>query len=145
MKKVTDDFEQLGFNTAIAQMMIFMNAVTKGTCPLEYAEGFIKMLSCICPHIGEEIWASLGHDHTLAFEPWPQFDPEAVKEDETRIGVQVNGKVRGTVLLGVKEEKDSALAKAKAVDGVARAIEGMQVVKEIYVPGKIVNIVVKPN
>ena len=145
VKKVTDDFEQLGFNTAIAQMMIFMNAVTKGTCPLEYAEGFIKMLSCICPHIGEEIWASLGHDHTLAFEPWPQFDPEAVKEDETRIGVQVNGKVRGTVLLGVKEEKDSALAKAKAVDGVARAIEGMQVVKEIYVPGKIVNIVVKPN
>lgn len=145
VKKVTDDFEQLGFNTAIAQMMIFMNAVTKGTCPLEYAEGFIKMLSCICPHIGEEIWASLGHDHTLAFEPWPQFDSEAVKEDETRIGVQVNGKVRGTVLLGVKEEKDSALAKAKAVDGVARAIEGMQVVKEIYVPGKIVNIVVKPN
>ena len=145
IKKVTDDFEQLGFNTAIAQMMIFMNAVSKGTCPLEYAEGFIKMLSCIAPHIGEEIWASLGHDHTIAYEPWPEFDPEAVKEDSVEIGVQVNGKVRGTVLLGLQEEKDSALAKAKAVEGVKKAIEGMQIVKEIYVPGKIVNIVVKPN
>lgn len=145
IKKVTDDFEQLGFNTAIAQMMIFMNAVTKSTCPLAYAEGFIKMLSCISPHIGEEIWSILGHDKTIAYEPWPVFDPEAVKEDSIAIGVQVNGKVRGTVTLGIKEEKESALLKAKAVDGVVRAMEGMQIVKEIYVPGKIINIVVKPN
>ena len=143
VKKVTDDFEELGFNTAIAQMMIFMNTVTKGTCPREYAEGFIKMLSCICPHVGEEIWSQMGHTDTLAFEPWPQYDPEAVKEDTIEIGVQVSGKVRGTVTLAVDEPQESALAKAKEVPGVAKAIEGKTIVKEIYVPGKIVNIVAK--
>ena len=143
VKKVTDDFEELGFNTAIAQMMIFMNTVTKGTCPREYAEGYIKMLSCICPHVGEEIWSLMGHNDTIAYEPWPTYDPEAVKEDEIEIGVQVCGKVRGTVLLAVDEDKETALAKAKKVEGVARAMEGKTIVKEIYVPGKIVNIVVK--
>ncbi len=143
VKKVASDFEQLGFNTAIAQMMIFMNTTTKSTCPREYAEGFIKMFSCICPHVGEEIWSILGHDNTIAYESWPVHDEEAVKEDTVEIGVQVNGKVKGTVSLGVAEDKDSALSKAKAVEGVAKFIEGKTVVKEIYVPGKIVNIVVK--
>ena len=143
VKKVTEDFEQLGFNTAIAQMMIFMNAVTKSTCPKEYAEGFIKMLSCITPHVGEEIWSIMGHDSTIAFESWPSYDAEAVKENEIEIGVQINGKVKGTVMLGVTEDKDSALSKAKAVPSVAAAIEGKTIVKEIYVPGKIVNMVVK--
>ncbi|MCR4850085.1 MAG: leucine--tRNA ligase [Lachnospiraceae bacterium] len=143
VKKVTSDFEELGFNTAIAQMMIFMNAVSKGTCPLEYAEGFIKMLSCITPHVGEEIWQALGHNDTIAFEKWPEYDEEAVKEDTIEIGVQVNGKVKGTVELAVDEDKDSAMEKAKAVATVAAAIEGKAIVKEIYVPGKIVNIVVK--
>ncbi len=143
VKKVTSDFESLGFNTAIAQMMIFMNEAVKGTCPKEYAEGFIKMLSCICPHIGEEIWSELGHDKTIAYEAWPKFDEAALNEDTIEIGVQVNGKVKGVVELLKTEDKDSALAKAKAVDGVAKAIEGKTVVKEIYVPAKIVNIVVK--
>ena len=143
VKKVTSDFETLGFNTAIAQMMIFMNEAVKGTCPKEYAEGFIKMLSCICPHIGEEIWSVLGHDNTIAFESWPQFDEAALNEDTIEIGVQVNGKVKGVVGLLKAEDKDSALAKAKAVEGVAKAIEGKTIVKEIYVPAKIVNIVVK--
>ncbi|MBE6013933.1 MAG: leucine--tRNA ligase [Lachnospiraceae bacterium] len=143
VKKVTSDFEELGFNTAIAQMMIFMNTVTKGTCPAEYADGFIKMLSCITPHVGEEIWNRMGHDDTIAYEPWPVFDEEAVKEDTVEIGVQVCGKVKGTVLLAVDEDKDSALAKAKEVESVAKAIAGKTIVKEIYVPGKIVNIVAK--
>ena len=143
VKKVTSDFETLGFNTAIAQMMIFMNEAVKGTCPKEYAEGFIKMLSCICPHVGEEIWSILGHNDTIAYEKWPTFDEAALNEDTIEIGVQVNGKVKGVVELLKTEDKDSALAKAKAVDGVAKAIEGKTVVKEIYVPAKIVNIVVK--
>ncbi len=144
VKKVTSDFEELGFNTAISQMMIFMNAAYKeGKCPREYAEGFVKMFSCICPHVGEEMWQLLGHDTTIAYEPWPVFDSEAVKENTVEIGVQVNGKVRGTVELSVTEDKDSALAKAKEVAGVKAAIEGKTLVKEIYVPGKIVNIVVK--
>ena len=143
VKKVTSDFETLGFNTAIAQMMIFMNEAVKGTCPKEYAEGFIKMLSCICPHVGEEIWSILGHNDTIAYEKWPTFDEAALNEDTIEIGVQVNGKVKGVVELLKTDDKDSALAKAKAVDGVAKAIEGKTVVKEIYVPAKIVNIVVK--
>ena len=144
VKKVTNDFEKLAFNTAISQMMIFVNAVYKEvSCPKEYAEGIIKMLSCITPHVGEEIWASLGHEDTIAFEPWPTYDENECKEDTIEIGVQVCGKVRGKVVLGVNEDKDSALAKAKAADGVAPFIEGKTIVKEIYVPGKIVNIVVK--
>ncbi len=144
VRKVTSDFEQLGFNTAISQMMIFMNAAYKeGKCPREYAEGFVKMFSCICPHTGEELWQLLGHDNTIAYEPWPVFDPEKVKEDTVEIGVQVNGKIRGTVALGVKEDQASALTKAKEVPGVKAAIDGKTIVKEIYVSGKIVNIVVK--
>lgn len=144
VKKVTDDFESLGFNTAISQMMIFVNNITKkGTCPLEYAEGFIKMFSCICPHVGEEIWSILGHEGTIAYEKWPEYDEAAIVEDTVTIGVQVNGKVRGTVELAVDEDEASAKEKAKAVEGVARAIAGKTIVKEIYIKGKIINIVVK--
>lgn len=144
VKKITDDFEKLAFNTAISQMMIFVNAVYKeGKCPKEYADNFIKMLSCICPHAGEEIWEKLGHGNTLAYEPWPSYDETMCKDDTVEIGVQINGKVRGTVEIAVDEDKDSALDKAKKVEAVAKAMEGKSVVKEIYVPGKIINIVVK--
>lgn len=144
VKKVTQDFETLGFNTAISQMMIFMNAVTKeGKCPRNYAEGFIKMFSCICPHAGEEIWSILGHDGTIAFEKWPEFDEEAVKEDTVEIGVQINGKVKGKVEIAVDEDSKAVIAKAKEIPAVAKAIEGKNIVKEIYVPGRIVNIVAK--
>ena len=144
VKKITDDFEKLAFNTAISQMMIFVNAVYKeGKCPKEYADNFIKMFSCICPHMGEEIWQKLSHDTTLAYEPWPSYDEAMCKDDTVEIGVQVNGKVRGTVEIAVDEDKDSALIKARELEAVARLMEAKQVVKEIYVPGKIINIVVK--
>ncbi len=144
VKKITEDFETLGFNTAISQMMIFMNAAVKaGKCKREYAEGFIKMFSCVCPHAGEEIWSLLGHEGTIAYESWPSYDPEAVKENTVEIGVQVNGKVKGTVEIEVGEDAESVKAKAKEIASVAKATEGKTIVKEIYVPGKIVNIVVK--
>ena len=144
VKKVTEDFETLGFNTAISQMMIFMNAATKaGKCPKNYAEGFVKMFSCICPQAGEEIWSILGHDNTIAYEPWPQYDAEAVKEDTIEIGVQVNGKVKGTVEITVGEDGEAVKARARELPLVVKAVEGKNIVKEIYVPGKIVNIVVK--
>jgi leucyl-tRNA synthetase len=101
------------------------------------------MFSCICPHAGEEIWEKLSHDNTLAYEPWPSYDEAMCKDDTVEIGVQVNGKVRGTVEIAVDEDKDEALGKAKAVEAVARLMEGKSIVKEIYVPGKIINIVVK--
>ncbi|SEK46361.1 leucine--tRNA ligase [Ruminococcus albus] len=144
VKKVTDDFETLAFNTAIAQMMIFVNAVYKnGTCPREYAEGLIKMLSCISPHIGEEIWSIMGHNDTIAFEKWPTYDEAQLVEDTVEIVVQVNGKIKAKLNIAKDEDKESVLAKAKADEAVAKVMEGKNVVKEIVVPNKLVNIVVK--
>ena len=144
VKKVTDDYEQLAFNTAIAQMMIFVNAVYKnGSCPREYAEGLIKMLSCISPHIGEEIWSILGHNDTIAYESWPTYDEAELVEDTVEIAVQVNGKVKAKLNIAKDEAKDKVLADAKAEESIAKLIDGKTVVKEIYVPNKLVNIVVK--
>lgn len=144
VKKVTDDFEALAFNTAISQLMIFMNAAYKaGKCPKEYAEGIIKMMSCITPHVCEEMWQKLGHNDTIAYEPWPVYDEKELVVDTIEIAVQINGKVRGKINVGVDEDQDSAIAKAKANPDVAVAIEGKNIVKEIYVKGRIVNIVAK--
>lgn len=141
VKKVTNDFENLAFNTAISQMMIFVNQLYKtGTCPKEYAEGFIKMLSCICPHVGEELWSVLGHDDTIAYEAWPQFIEELTVEDAIEIAVQINGKTKGVVKVSKDADKDTVLAAAK--DAVKEKLT-QNIVKEIYVPGKIVNIVCK--
>ena len=141
VKKVTNDFENLAFNTAISQMMIFVNQLYKtGTCPKEYAEGFIKMLSCICPHVGEEFWSVLGHDDTIAYEAWPQFIEELTVEDAVEIAVQINGKTKGVVKVSKDADKDTVLAAAK--DAVKEKLTP-NIVKEIYVPGKIVNIVCK--
>ena len=101
------------------------------------------MFSCICPHVGEELWQIFGHDNTIAFESWPTYDEAALVENTVEIGIQVNGKVKGTVEISVDESSESAIAKAKAVPSVASFIEGKTVVKEIYVKGKIVNLVVK--
>ncbi|MCQ2509641.1 MAG: class I tRNA ligase family protein, partial [Lachnospiraceae bacterium] len=128
-------------NTAIAQMMVFVNAVYKnGTCPREYAEGLIKMLSCIAPHMGEEIWEKLGHNDTIAFEPWPQYDEAKTVENVVEIAVQINGKKRGIIEISLDDAKEAVLAKAK--EAVADKLTG-NIVKEIYVPGKIVNIIQK--
>jgi leucyl-tRNA synthetase len=144
VKKVTEDFEKLAFNTAISQMMIFVNAVYKeGKCPREYAEGLIKMLSCICPHVGEEMWQVLGHNDTIAYESWPTYDESKCADDSVEVAVQVNGKLRATVMLPINCDKDEAIAIAKADEKVQAAIEGKTVIKEISVPNKIVNIVVK--
>ncbi|MDD7429736.1 MAG: leucine--tRNA ligase, partial [Oscillospiraceae bacterium] len=144
VKKVTNDFEALAFNTAISQLMIFMNAAYKaGKCPREYAEGIIKLLSPVTPHVCEEMWSILGHDKTIAYESWPVYDEKELEVDTIEIAVQVNGKLRGKILVGVDEEQESALAKAKANPDVAAAIAGKNIVKEIYVKGRICNIVAK--
>ena len=144
VKKVTHDYETLGFNTAISQLMIFVNTAMKaGSCPREYAEGFIKMLSCVCPHIGEEIWQIYGHNESIATAEWPKYDEAAMVEDTVEIGVQVNGKLRGTVELAADEAEETAKEKAKQVPSVAAFIEGKTIVKEIYIKGKIMNIVVR--
>ena len=144
IKKITEDFEKLAFNTAISQMMIFVNAVYKeGKCSKEYAEGFIKTLSCICPHIGEEMWSILGHTDTIAYEPWPTYDDSKTVDDTVEVVVQVNGKVKAKIDIALDADKDSALAAAKADERISVLLEGKTIVKEIVVPNKIVNIVVR--
>ena len=146
VRKVTSDFEQLGFNTAIAQMMVFVNEVYKaGTCPREYAEGFIKMISCIIPHVGEEMWQLLGHDTTIAFEPWPTYDEAKCKDSQVTIAVQVNGKMRGTVVMDADLDNDTVVANVLANEKIAAFLEknGGNIVKTIVVKNKLVNLIVK--
>lgn len=145
IRKVTKDFEQLAFNTAISQMMIFVNAIYKAdSCPKEFAEGFIKVLSPIAPHICEEIWEKFGHSKTIAFESWPTYDEAKCVDDEVEIAVQINGKVREKLVVSADAEADEAIAAAKSLEKIAEAINGMTIVKELYVKGRLVNIVVKP-
>ncbi len=144
VKKVTDDFEKLAFNTAISQMMIFVNEVYKvGKCPKEYAEGLIKMMSCITPHVGEEIWSIFGHNETIAFEPWPSYDESQLVEDTVEVVVQVNGKLRAKLSVAIDADKDSVIAQALADEKVKEFTDGKNIIKQIYVPNKLVNIVAK--
>ena len=144
VKKVTNDYETLCINTAISQMMIFINAVQKESVfPREYAEGFVKLLNPLCPHITEEIWQRLGHNNTIAYEPWPTYDEEKTIDDTITIGVQVNGKLRGTIDIAKDAPKEEVEELAKANDNVKKFTEGFEIVKVIVVPNKIVNIVVK--
>ena len=145
VKKVTQDYESLNFNTAISQMMIFINAVYKEEyISKEYAEGFIKLLNPLCPHITEEIWnVYLGHDNTIAEESWPTYDEEKTKEDTYEMVVQVNGKVRGKIEASMETSKEEMEELAKTIDNVKTYIEGKEIVKVIVVPKKLVNIVIK--
>jgi leucyl-tRNA synthetase len=144
VKKVTNDYETLNFNTAISTMMIFINAVYKEEVfPREYAEGFIKLLNPIAPYITEEIWSMLGHKDTIAYEPWPTYDEAKTVTNTVTMVVQVNGKVRGKMDIDVNTSKDDMINLAKEIENVKKHIEGKEIVKMIAIPGKLVNIVVK--
>ena len=144
VKKVTLDFESLNFNTAISQMMIFINAVYKeDVFPLEYAEGFVKTLSPLCPHLGEELWSMLGHNNTITYEPWPTYDESKTTEDTIEIAIQVNGKVRDTVKVFKDISKEDLEKEALNSDIIKKWLEGKEVVKIITIPGRIVNIVIR--
>ncbi len=144
IKKVTNDYETLNFNTAISQMMIFVNAVYKEEyLPKEYAEGFVKVISPVCPHLGEELWEMLGHNNTITYEKWPTYDEEKAKEDEVSIAVQVNGKVRDTIKVNINISKEELEKKALDSNIIKKWIENKEIVKVITIPGKIVNVVIK--
>ena len=144
VKKVTEDYEKLGFNTAISQMMIFINAVYKeNILPKEYALGFVKLLSPICPHLGEELWSILGNNDTIAYEPWPTYDEEKIKEETFTLVVQVNGKVRGKIETDSNTSKEEMETKALEIDNVKKHLEGLEIVKIVTIPGKLVSIVAK--
>ena len=145
VKKVTNDFETLNFNTAISQMMIFINAVYKEEVfPKEYAEGFIKLLNPICPFITEEIWhEKFKHEDTITYEPWPTYDENKTLDNEKTIAVQVNGKVRGTIIINESDDEDSIKEKSLNIENVKKFTDDKEIVKVIVIKDKIVNIVVK--
>lgn len=145
VKKVTDDYETLNFNTAISQMMIFINAVYKNEkISREYAEGFVKLLNPVCPHITEEIWnVFLGHNITIATSSWPTYEESKTIEDSYEMIVQVNGKVRGKLTVETNTSKEEMERLALEIENVKKNIEGKEIVKIITVPKKLVNIVVK--
>ena len=143
VKKVSDDYEALAFNTAISQMMIFINEVYRvGKLPRKYAEGFVKLISCITPHLGEEMWEKLGHKDTIAFESWPTYDPNKLESHKVNVAVSVNGKLRATLELDKDLDDEKAKALALDLENVKKFTEGHEIKKIIVVKNKIINIVV---
>ena len=144
VKKVTNDYENMYFNTAISQMMIFINAVYKEeTLPIEYAEGFLKLLNPVAPHITEELWNRLNHNKTIAYEKWPEYDESKITENEIEIPVQINGKVKETITIPVDLEEGKVKEIVHENGNIANLTNGKTIVKEIYVKNKIYNIVIK--
>lgn len=142
VKKVTEDYEGLRFNTAISQMMIFINEAYKAeNLPVEYVEGFIKLLNPIAPHMTEELWSFLHKDESVTYQPWPTFDEAALVEDEIEIVLQVNGKVRGRLTIPADADREKMTELAIADEAVQKQLDGGQPKKVIAVPGKLVNVV----
>lgn len=144
VKKVTNDYESMNFNTAISQMMIFVNqAYKEEILPKEYAEGFLKLLNPVAPHITEELWNQFGYPTTISYEKWPEYEEEKTKEEQLNLPVQVNGKLRANVTISIDEDQDLIKQKINQEPNIMKQLEGKTVVKEIYVKNKIYNIVVK--
>ena len=142
VKKVTEDFEQLHFNTAISQLMVFVNEAYKADAlPYEYVEGFVQLLAPIAPHIGEELWSILGNDHGISYVPWPTYDESALVEDEIEVVFQVNGKVRAKAMVPADAEKAVLEQLAQENELVQEQLQGKTIRKVIVVPNKLVNIV----
>ncbi len=140
VKKVTEDYAELRFNTAISQMMVFINDAYKAeTLPKEYVEGFVKMIAPVAPHIGEELWSKLGYNETITYASWPTFDESKLVEDEVEIVVQVMGKVRAKLTMSKDASKEEM--EQLALEAIKDQIEGKTVRKVIVVPGKLVNVV----
>ena len=142
VKKVTNDYETMNFNTAISQMMIFINSVNKeDILPKEYAEGFLKLLNPVAPHITEELWSILGHNNTISYEKWPEYDETKTIKDEIDLPIQINGKLKANISIALDEDEN--LIKEKVHEAIASKLEGKSIVKEIYVKNRIYNVVVK--
>src|SRR5947209_9220383 len=143
IQRVTEDLDALRFNTAIAAMMELTNHLTPlPVRPRRVLETFVLLLGPFAPHLAEELWRALGHAETLAYEPWPEYDPALTKAEEIEVPVQVNGKVRARLKVPACID-NAALEQAALADaGVRAQLEGKKVRKVIVVPQKLVNIVV---
>ena len=144
VKKVTEDYERMHFNTAISQLMVFVNEAYKvDDLPVEYMRGFVKMIAPIMPHMAEDLWSQFGESDTITYQSWPTYDPKALVEDEVEMIVQVNGKVRAKIKMAKDTDRDEAQQLALANEHVKKFTDGKDIKKVIVVPNKIVNIVAK--
>ncbi len=144
IKKVGDDIESLSFNTAISAMMILVNEMySLSAKPAAVLKPLVQLLAPFAPHIAEELWSHLGGEGLVALAPWPKFDPSLAQDDVVTMGVQVNGKTRGTFEISVNASEDDAMASARSLNAVKNALEGKNVAKVIYKPGKILNIIIR--
>ena len=144
IKKVSSDIEDMKFNTAIASMMALLNDIyDNGKISEEYLATYLKLLCPFAPHLCEEMWESMGREGFISLAEWPEYDEAKTVDQTVEIGVQVNGKLRGTVAVPTGCDKETAFAMAKANEKVAPFLDGKTLVKEIYVPNKIVNFVVR--
>jgi len=143
IKKVGDDIETFNFNPAISAMMIFVNHLNKEQVrPKSVVEKFLLILAPFAPHIAEELWQRLGHNDTLACEPWPQYDKQLIKEKEIELAVQVNGRVRDKIVVAADADEEQISKQALASERIAAAIAGRDPQKIIVVKSRLVNIVV---
>lgn len=144
VKKVTEDYETMNFNTAISSMMVFINAVYKeNVFPKEYALNFLKLLNPIAPHITEELWQRLGNNDTITYATWPSFDESKMVDETFEMVVQVNGKVRGKIVVSTETSKEEMEKLALDISNVKNYIDGKEIVKIVTIPKKLVSIVVK--
>ena len=144
IKKVGEDIESLSFNTAISQMMILVNDLQKsGKRPKFILKTLAQLMAPFGPHISEEIWSKLGGEGLVSVAPWPEFNPDLVVDDTVTMGVQVNGKMRGKIEIAVDADEEAAVGLARTVDSVQNAMDGKDIVKVIYRPGRILNLIVK--
>lgn len=144
IKKVTNDIETLNFNTAISQMMIFVNSfINLDVKPLSAMKIFIKILSPFAPHLAEEIWSRLGNSQSIVFEPWPEYDEEKTKEDMIEMVIQVSGKVRAKLQIPLDSTEDLVKDLAMKQESVKKYIEGKEITKIIFIKNKLLNIVIK--
>jgi len=143
IRKVGGDVESFGFNTAISAMMIFVNHLArKEVRPRSVVESFVLILAPFSPHIAEELWQRLGHDRSLAYEPWPQYDEELAREKQLELAVQVNGKVKDRIVVAAEADDETVKAVALAGEKVVAALGGKTPKKVLVVKGRLVNVVV---
>jgi leucyl-tRNA synthetase len=153
IKEITEDLDGFGFNTAIAELMTLQNAMSRakssaligGEAWAEACRALVLLLAPFAPHLSEELWQRLGHEASVHLQDWPTHDPAALVRDTITLAVQVNGKLRGQIEVAADADKDAVLAAARGEPNVARHLEGGEIVREIVVPRKLVNLVVRPS
>jgi leucyl-tRNA synthetase len=143
IKKVTEDMEKLQFNTVIAALMEFTNKISDTGIDRDSKKLAVKLIAPVAPHLAEELWEHLGEAESVFESDWPTYSAELIKEEVIELVVQINGKVRGKTRAKVDVGKEEAVEKAKSLSNVASHLKGKEIVKEIFVPGKLINFVVK--